>query len=229
MHVDQSDRPDLTLARREGARAINAKSVSGAQQFTDNLVRKVLLWAFPWSVRPNHLTVVRFILTPVILLLLYYELRWWAFAVFIAAVCTDFIDGAMARTRDQITPIGIIIDPTADKILVGSVLAWTGYQYLVVQVILAFVVVEFLLMGIGLAMGQHGDRARPANTFGKAKMVLQSIALIMFLVAGILDLGPLITVSLYMLWVAIALTVFSGIKHIWDTFTEDKPRTGSRA
>jgi phosphatidylglycerophosphate synthase len=93
------------------------------QRFTDTLVDKTWLRLFPRSVRPNHVTVARFILMPVILVLLHYDLGWWGLGVFAAAIATDFIDGAMARTRDQITPLGTFIDPLADKLLVGAVLA----------------------------------------------------------------------------------------------------------
>jgi CDP-diacylglycerol--glycerol-3-phosphate 3-phosphatidyltransferase len=202
--------------------------ITEAQRFTDNIVRTCLLWLFPsWS-RPNHLTILRFILTPVVLLLLHYELRWWAFVVFVIAICTDFIDGAMARTRDQITKVGIIIDPVADKLLVGSVLAWIGYEYLVVQIILAFIALELLMMAVGLRIARPGDRVRMANAFGKAKMVVQSLALIIFLVAGMLDIKSLITVSLFLLWVAIALAVLSGLKHVVETLTERRQSRQSR-
>jgi len=119
------------------------------QRYTDNLVDKAMLWALPRSARPNHLTVARLILIPVVLVLLYYDHRWWALGVFAVAVCTDFIDGALARTRDQITQLGTFIDPLADKLLVGAVLAWIGYQYLVVQIILAFIALELILMAVG--------------------------------------------------------------------------------
>lgn len=190
--------------------------VRGAQRFTDELIRRTLLWLFPRWVRPNHLTFFRFVLIPVVLVLLYYQLPWWAFGVFLVAVSTDFIDGAMARTRDQITPLGTIIDPIADKVLVAAVLAWVGYQYLVVQVILAFIALELILTAVGIGIARPGQRARQANYFGKAKMVVQSIALILFLIAAILGLEAVLSVSLYLLWVAIALGALSGLKHVLE-------------
>lgn len=216
LHIDDSDRQCL-----EESQNPLGKTTTGVQHFTDGLVKKVLLWMFPYSLRPNHFTVARFILTPVVLVLLYYHLRGWAFGVFAVAVCTDFIDGAMARTRGQITPVGMVIDPIADKLLVGTVLAWVGYQYLVVQIILGFIALELLLLAVGLALGRPGDRARPANVFGKTKMVVQSIAVVMFLISGMFGLDRLLTVSLYFLWVAIALAFFSGVKHLRDRFGKD--------
>jgi len=202
-----------------GEAAADRRSIQG---FIDGLVDKVFLWAFPRWVRPNHLTALRFVLIPVILVLLYLDLRWWALGVFIVAICTDFIDGAMARTRDQITLLGTYTDPVADKLLIGAVLAWTGYEYLVVQIFLAFIVLELVLSAIGASILLRTGTARSSNLYGKTKMVLQSVALFMFLISGILDLEAWKTISIYLLWVALALAVVSGSKQIYDLFTKNR-------
>lgn len=200
------------------------KQLPGAaafQRYTDKLVAVTLLWLFPRWIRPNHLTFLRFALIPVVLALLQRDLRGWALGVFLVAVCTDFIDGAMARTRDQITVLGTYIDPVADKLLIASVLAWVGYKYLVVQIILAFIVLELVLSAVGVGFLLRRGAARAANTFGKIKMVVQSVALLVFLVSGILDLDTLETGAVYLLWVALALAVLSGGKQIYDLFTQE--------
>ncbi len=182
----------------------------------DRLVGKTFLWAFPTWVRPNHLTAARFVLIPVILVLLYLELRWWALGVFVAAMCTDFIDGAMARARDQITVLGTYADPIADKLLVAAVLAWIGHHYLVVQIILGFIALELVVTAIGVSILAREGGVRSSNVFGKIKMIVQSVALLLFLVSGILDLPTWVTVSVYLLWLALALAVLSGGKQIYD-------------
>ena len=190
-----------------------------AQKLMDRIVGFLFLWAFPTWIRPNHLTIARLVLIPVVLVLLYLDHSWWALGVFLVAISTDFIDGAMARMRDQITMFGIYMDPIADKLLVAAVLAWVGYQYLVVQIILAFVVLELVLTAVGASILLKANQARSSNVFGKIKMILQSVALLMFLVAGFLDLSTLTTVSLYLLWLALALAVLSGGKQIYDLVT----------
>jgi CDP-diacylglycerol---glycerol-3-phosphate 3-phosphatidyltransferase len=184
----------------------------------DHLVEKTFLWAFPGYVRPNHLTAARFMLIPVVLVLLHLELRWWALGVFIVATCTDFIDGAMARARDQITILGTYADPIADKLLVAAVLAWIGHEYLVVKIILGFIALELVVTAIGARILLREGSARSSNVFGKIKMILQSVALLLFLVSGILDLPTWVTVSIYLLWVALALAILSGGKQIYDLF-----------
>jgi CDP-diacylglycerol--glycerol-3-phosphate 3-phosphatidyltransferase len=193
------------------------------QRSLDNFVSKVFLWAFPTWVRPNHLTIARFLLIPVILVLLHFDMGWWALGVFVVATCTDFIDGAMARKRDQITTFGIYTDPITDKLLVAAVLAWIGSKYLVVQIILAFIALELVLTAIGANILARAGEVRASNTFGKAKMTTQSVALLMFLVAGILDLDTWLTVSLYLLWLALALAVLSGGKQVYDMRKVGRP------
>jgi len=205
-------------------RAKVAASAASFQRYTDRLVARTLLWMFPHWIRPNHLTLLRFVLIPVVLVLLHLGYRWWAFGTFVVAVSTDFIDGAMARTRNQITMLGTYIDPLADKLLVAAVLAWIGWQYLVVQIILGLIVLELVLSAIGVSVLVRTGAARGANTFGKIKMVLQSVALIVFLVAGFLELESLETVAVYLLWVALALGVLSGGKQIHDFFGKRSSR-----
>lgn len=186
------------------------------QRTMDRIVTKGLLWAFPRWVRPNHLTILRLLFIPVILLLLYFEHRGWALAMFIVATSTDFIDGAMARDRKQTSTFGTYVDPIADKLLVAAVLAWVGWSYLVVDIFLGFIALELILTAIGVPMLLRANSVQSSNFFGKAKMTAQSLALFLFLLAGILDLDTLIDVSLYLLWIALGLAVVSGALQVLD-------------
>ncbi|OFW62114.1 MAG: hypothetical protein A2133_05440 [Actinobacteria bacterium RBG_16_64_13] len=199
--------------------ALEQKTQPAIQRSMDAIVRKVFLWAFPTRIRPNHLTIARLLLIPVVLVLLHFELRWWALGTYVAATCTDFIDGAMARTRDQITIFGTYMDPVADKLLIAAVLAWVGYRYLVVQIIVGFIVLELILTAVGASILLRTRSARSSNAFGKLKMITQSVALLLFLIAAILDLPTWVTVSTYLLWLALAMAVLSGGKQIYDLAT----------
>ncbi len=201
----------------------------GFQRFTDGLVSAVFLWMFPYSVRPNHLTFARFVLIPVVVVLLGLGLDWWGLAVFIVATFTDFIDGAMARRRDQITMLGTYIDPMADKLLVAAVLAFVAYAYGIVLgwVMVGFIVLELVATAVYTPILIRMRSARPANTYGKAKMIFQSIALYLFLLGGILGLETWMTIGWYLLWPALALAVVSGSKQIhaaWKISREERAR-----
>jgi CDP-diacylglycerol---glycerol-3-phosphate 3-phosphatidyltransferase len=211
-----SEQPAERRPYRPGEEPPDVKPNPGFQRFTDGMVSAVFLWMFPHSVRPNHLTIARFILIPVVIVLLAFSLDWWAFAVFIIATCTDFIDGAMARKRDQITVLGTYIDPLADKLLVAAVLAYVAYEngIILAWIMVGFIAVELLLTAIYAQILLQTRSARPANTFGKAKMVLQSIALYVFLLGGILELQTWMRIGWILLWPALALAVISGSKQV---------------
>ena len=75
----------------------------------------------------NKLTLLRVVMIPVFLVLLYQDFAghlWAALAVFVLASITDFVDGYVARHYNQITDFGKFMDPLADKLLVMSAMAW---------------------------------------------------------------------------------------------------------
>jgi len=72
---------------------------------------------------PTSLTMLRIFFVPLLVVLLLtkgHNLDLWAVAVFLLAACTDFLDGYLARKRGQITTLGILLDPMADKLLTCS-------------------------------------------------------------------------------------------------------------
>jgi CDP-diacylglycerol--glycerol-3-phosphate 3-phosphatidyltransferase len=209
-------------ARATKTAPTDAKTQPAFQRIMDRFVVKAFLWAIPNWIKPNHLTVLRLLFIPVILVLLYFEHRGWALGMFMVATATDFIDGAMARTRHQTSTFGVYMDPVADKLLVAAVLAWIGWSELVVQIFLAFIVLELILTAVGVPLLLRTGSSQPSNVFGKAKMIAQSLALFLFLIAGILypktadNVPTLYRVSVYLLWVALALAAVSGGKQIYD-------------
>ena len=223
-------RPPVEQPAEPVARTGDPKPVPGFQRFTDGLVSAVFLWMFPYSVRPNHLTVARFILIPVVIVLLALDLDWWALAVFVVATFTDFIDGAMARRRDQITMLGTYIDPMADKLLVAATLAFVAYEYGIVLawVTVGFIAVELIMTAVYTPILIRTRSARPANNFGKAKMIFQSIALYLFLLGGILELETWMSIGWYLLWPALALAVVSGTKQILGVWSYQRSAASAR-
>jgi CDP-diacylglycerol--glycerol-3-phosphate 3-phosphatidyltransferase len=78
----------------------------------------------PWTL-PNILTVARILITPVVALLPFIQGYWpklLALVIFIAAAITDVVDGRLARSRDQVTDLGKLLDPIADKLLLVATL-----------------------------------------------------------------------------------------------------------
>jgi len=140
----------------------------------DRILAKTLLPLIPHWIKPNHVTILRLLLTP---LNVYFVLiENWAvlFPLFIFTALTDMVDGAMARVRKQITLWGAILDPTADKLLLASVAGIFIVRN--VSPLLAFIIIfmEFLIV-----LGAYSRRRRGeyicANGAGKVKFSLQAI------------------------------------------------------
>jgi len=184
------------------------------QKTVDGYIDKFFLWFIPHSVRPNHVTIVRFILVPVIYWLLRANMFDLALVIFIIAACTDFIDGAMARTRNQITEIGIIIDPIADKFLILSVLLYIGFDYLIVKIFVIFIIFELISVLLGAFFSFAVGRPLGANFFGKIKMILQSFSVGLFILGILVKNNFLIAIAGYILFVALVFATLSGLEHV---------------
>lgn len=184
------------------------------QQASDRVIDKIFLRFIPRSVKPNHVTVIRFILIPIVYLLLINNKLDLALIVFVIAACTDFIDGTMARTRNQITDLGKTIDPVADKLLILTVLIYLGTEYLVVKVFIIVIIIELFAVLFGSLFSFAVGRPIGANVFGKIKMILQSVSVVLF-IFGINFKSPLIiNISEYTLFVSLIFALISGLTHV---------------
>ena len=187
----------------------------GVQKTIDKFIDKVFLRFIPCYVKPNHVTVVRFILTPIIYYFLILNRFDIALIIFIIAASTDFIDGAMARTRNQITDLGKIIDPIADKLLILSILLYIGFDYLIVQIFVVFIILELIAVISGAFFSFAIGRPVGANLYGKIKMILQSFSVGVFILGILMKNNFLINISKEILFLALVFAVMSGFDHIW--------------
>jgi CDP-diacylglycerol--glycerol-3-phosphate 3-phosphatidyltransferase len=178
----------------------------------DKLIDKTFLWAFPKWVRPNYLTYFRIATIPFIFWLMYIDRYAIAVILFVISASTDFLDGAMARRRDQVTDLGKIIDPIADKMLIAVVLFSIGYQYLVVKIFLVFILLEIIVVASGAFLSYRFGRPIGSNVYGKIKMVLQTVSVFIFLIGIALSKNILITISGVILAIALLFAVLAGIE-----------------
>lgn len=190
------------------------KSDSKVQRTIDGIIDKMFLWAIPKSVKPNYVTIVRFILVPIVYLLLVSGNTGLGLVVFVIAASTDFIDGAMARTRNQITDVGKIIDPVADKLLIIAVLLYIGFKYLIVQIFVVFIVLELIAVLLGAFLSFTIGRTIGANVFGKIKMILQSFSVGLFVLGIAVKNSTLIDISGDILFVALFFAILAGIENL---------------
>lgn len=142
---------------------------------------------------PNILTLFRIFMVPlvVVVLLTEFEFERWFFmkrellavVIFVTASLTDILDGYLARKKGQVTTLGMLLDPIADKLLVVSVLI-SCVELRLVPAWIAVIIVgrEFSATGLRMIAALRGV-VIPAGQIGKWKMVLEIIALC-FLLGG---------------------------------------------
>ncbi len=186
------------------------------QSLSDNVIEKLFLWAIPKWLRPNPISISRIIMAPFVLILLSRRSYFLGILLFIFAVCTDFIDGALARKRDQVTDLGKILDPIADKVLILSIFLFIGFDYLIVYVFTIFVILEVIAVISGAAFSEFVGRPIGANLYGKIKMILQSSSLFLFLAGIALGKEQLISISEGVLVVALLFALISAIEQIYN-------------
>ncbi|MCX6729004.1 MAG: CDP-alcohol phosphatidyltransferase family protein [Candidatus Saccharibacteria bacterium] len=182
------------------------------QKTIDGVIDKIFLRFIPDSVRPNQVTVVRFLLIPVIYWLLASGMLILGLIVFTIAALTDGIDGAMARTRNQITDLGKVIDPIADKLLILTVLFYIGWDILLIKVFVIYIFCEILAVLVGYVFSPFLGQTIGANFFGKIKLNLQCISIGFFIVGVIISNYAMMNIAKYVLFVALFFAVVAGME-----------------
>ena len=180
----------------------------------------------------NRLTLSRIGMTFLIMLFLFIQgpgAKVIALIIFLLACLTDFLDGQIARKRNEISDFGKIMDPVADKILtLGIFLSFVELQLIPAWMVIMIIIREFLITGMRLFAMKKGT-VLAAESAGKHKTVSQMVTIffiLLFLVvreSGVYFLfwdkqfqddfrvGILILMS-----ITVALTVCSGFSYVWQ-------------
>ncbi len=177
----------------------------------DYVLRAVVLPLVPQFVKPNHITVVRMVLTPVVLYLLATNNLVYGVPLFILASFTDMLDGSVARIRRQITPWGILFDPIADKLLIGLVALVFALRYFHPIVVITAVAFDLLPLAIWTVRARKDRGVMMANSWGKGKMLLQFLSITSLLLGVTLQLDGFIDAGE---WLLVLATAFAAIATI---------------
>lgn len=158
---------------------------------------------------PNLLTILRILLIP-IFIILYLEPtsnRTFAAAlVFAFAAITDWLDGYLARSRGQITKLGKLLDPIADKLLtITGLILLVGHQKIAVWIVILLISREVVITGLRAIAASSGTIIQ-ADFLGKQKMLFLTAAIMLL----ILDYNGLGTA---LIWMALLFSLFSGIQY----------------
>jgi len=176
---------------------------------TDKLLASTIIKLVPRRVAPNQVTTLRFLLVPVVFYLLFYQQYAWGLIIFALAAFTDALDGAMARTRDQITEWGKLFDPLADKLLVGVAAAILVTRFVSFYLALAIILVELMIILSAYYKKIHGAVGIQANSIGKTKMVLQSLGLLTLLIYVLYPHALLLNGAELLLYLGFVFALFS--------------------
>ncbi len=161
----------------------------------------------------NKITVLRIILVPVFMVLLYLGQTYWALAVYIVACVSDFVDGKIARKYNQITDFGKFMDPLADKMLVLAAMCYFVEDGLIPGWVVAVVLLrEFGVSGLRLLAVEQGIVIAAAWS-GKIKTGVTMVALGVLILAG-QPWFPAPEVIAVVCWLLILITtLYSGIEY----------------
>jgi len=173
----------------------------------DKLLRPFLV-LIPRYVHPNHVTIARMILTPVVLYCLFLEYYQIGVPLFIITAATDALDGTLARVRKQITKWGTFYDPVADKLLIGSVIILILLQHVNSLIAFGVIAVELLMLAGGWYKRHMGTEVT-ANIWGKVKMLLEFTGVLFLLISLWLGMDLFIDLSEGTLILAIVFAVIA--------------------
>ncbi len=184
----------------------------------------------------NIVTVVRILLAPLFVWMLLVDdgkdglLRYLAAGLFILAIVTDSVDGLLARRQNLITDFGKLLDPIADKVLIGGALVALS----ILGELPWWVTIVILVREIGITVYRFvalRDRVIPASWLGKVKTVVQAIA-IAFALTPVYQWIPgwpwwpefVQILNVTLMSAAVVLTIVSGIEYLWQAWRVSHPK-----
>lgn len=170
---------------------------------------------------PIGLTMTRIVAVPLLIVFLISSSRVHALiaaAIFILASLTDWLDGVVARRRNQVTTLGTLLDPIADKLLVAAALV----SLLQIGRIEAWIVVvivgrELAVTGLRSVAAGVGVIV-PASRLAKWKTVSQYVAVTLLIVDKGVESSAFHAGATGVLWLALALTILSGADYFYRFF-----------
>jgi len=172
---------------------------------------------------PIALTLARIFLVPIVVaILLSVEIRVWAFwgaSIFLAAALTDLLDGYVARRRKQVTTLGRLLDPIADKLLISSALIALVYLRIAPPWMVAIIIGrEFAVSGLR-SIAAHEGFSIDVSTLGKGKMFTQ-VAAVVGLILGSKYGGWVQGTATLLLWAVVFFALVSMVQYFREFWSK---------
>ncbi len=178
---------------------------------------------------PNSLTLLRILLIPVFVWFFSESSPERALAaglVFAGAAFTDFLDGYLARKSGQITNLGKLLDPVADKLLVASgLILLVQFQRVAVWLAIVMIAREMIVTGARVVAAKEGFVV-PADSLGKFKVIGQIGGILCLILQGVWvqSEGTLATIGTGLLYIALFFSLFSGWRYLMQIFKKISPQ-----
>jgi len=163
-----------------------------------------------WTL-PNALTMLRIFLVPLLMVFLLTKYAWAGLTVFLAASFTDWLDGHLARKRMQVTNLGKLLDPLADKLLVtAAFVSLVELELAPAWIVVVIIGREIAITGLR-AIAADQNIIIAASTLGKYKFGVQVVAVSILILSA--RFPELIGIGQVALWVVVVLSMWSAINY----------------
>jgi CDP-diacylglycerol--glycerol-3-phosphate 3-phosphatidyltransferase len=187
---------------------------------------------------PNSLTILRIFFIPLlVVVLLTREPNWvfwgvpvhfevWGVLILLAAAATDWADGFFARRRGEVTTLGILLDPIADKLLISAAFISLVEMHLIPAWMVVIIIGrEFTVLGLRNIASAEGFTIQ-ASALGKTKLVLQVLAAcVVILGAKHAQFKPL---AMLLLWLVVVSAIGSAVQYFLKFWSQVDDRVKQR-
>ena len=167
---------------------------------------------------PNKLTILRIILIPLFVVLLLIHVKYGAYLaafIFILAALTDSLDGYLARRWRQITKLGIILDPLADKLLItAALISLVELHQVAAWIAIVIIGREFAVSGLRAVKAEEGIII-PASIWGKLKTITQVLAVLAVILQKYYVVYTKIPLGDLAMYLAVVITLVSGVEYFY--------------
>ncbi len=187
---------------------------------------------------PNSLTILRIFFIPLLVVVLLTRepnLVFWGFPVhfevwgvliLLAAAATDWADGYFARRRGEVTTLGILLDPIADKLLISAAFISLVEMHLVPAWMVVIIVGrEFIVLGLRNIASAEGFTIQ-ASALAKTKMVLQVLAVCAVILGN--KHVPLKPLGTLLLWLVVVSAIASAVQYFMKFWSQVDDRVKQR-